>query len=87
MVGGIVCGFFLCAILNPIWMIRFYDVSIPRLRLDQVERKRERLREGQMCLTCSVLSQIYHFGGKLYQYTRCCFSGFVNQTKPVAKTA
>ena len=66
MVGGMVCGFFLCAILNHIWMTRFYDVSIPRPRLDQVRGKRERLRDRQMCLTCSVLSEIYHFGGKLY---------------------
>ena len=66
MVGGMVCGFFLSAILNPIWMIRFYDVSCLRPRLDQVRGKRERLRERQNWLTCGVLIQIYHFGGKLY---------------------
>ena len=45
---GLVCAFFLSAILNPIWMIRSYDVTCPRPRLHQVRGKRKSLRETDL---------------------------------------
>ena len=37
----LVCGSFLSAILNPIWTIRFYDVSCPRTIVDEARGKRK----------------------------------------------